>query len=137
MKKTTILATILSGAMSTQAANYNRLTIVSADGTTTTLPAIGLSIHYADNQLIATNGSEQTTLQTADLVKMFFTQTDQPLDGDVNSDGVVDVGDVMSIINVMAGIETDTVNKVSADLNGDGNVDVGDVMYIINAMSEE
>ena len=54
--------------------------------------------------------------------------------GDLNGDGNVDVGDIMTIINIMAD-QTTGVDKDKADLNGDGNVDVGDIMAIINIMT--
>ena len=53
-------------------------------------------------------------------------------DGDVNGDGSVDVGDIMNVINCMAGI---SLNADKADVNGDGSIDVGDIMAIINKMA--
>jgi hypothetical protein len=52
--------------------------------------------------------------------------------GDVNSDGVVDVADISSIISVMAGDET---HAGTADVNGDGVVDVADISSVIEVMS--
>lgn len=54
-------------------------------------------------------------------------------DGDVNGDGSVDVGDVMAVINCMAG--AGNADPAAADVNGDGTVDVGDVMAVINKMA--
>ena len=62
--------------------------------------------------------------------------------GDLNGDGYVDVGDIMTIINYMAN-PTATVPDGSPsastpspyNLNGDGYVDVGDIMTIINIMA--
>ena len=56
------------------------------------------------------------------------------VEGDLNGDGGVDVGDIMAIINFMAG-QPGNVRKEDADLNGDGGVDVGDIMAIINIMA--
>ncbi len=51
--------------------------------------------------------------------------------GDVNGDGIVDVADIASVINVMAG----SANYKDADVNGDGSVDVADIATIINIMA--
>ena len=56
------------------------------------------------------------------------------LKGDVNQDGNVDVGDVMAVINIMAG-QPGQLNAALGDVNEDGDVDVGDVMAIINIMA--
>ena len=54
--------------------------------------------------------------------------------GDVNGDGKVNVGDIMAVINVMAG-QGGEAEKAAADLNGDGSVNVGDIMAVINIMA--
>ena len=54
--------------------------------------------------------------------------------GDVNNDGKVNVGDIMAVINIMAG-QTSGLNKSKGDVNNDGQVNVGDVMAIINIMA--
>jgi len=56
--------------------------------------------------------------------------------GDVNGDGKVNVGDIMAVINVMAGLGGEA-EKAAADINGDGAVNVGDIMAIINIMAEK
>ena len=57
--------------------------------------------------------------------------------GDVNNDRKVNVGDIMAVINVMAGTEEPAFGGTSsdADVNADGNVNVGDIMAIINLMA--
>lgn len=52
--------------------------------------------------------------------------------GDVNSDGSVDVADIATIIDVMAQGKND--NK-KADVNGDGTVDVADIGAVIDIMA--
>ena len=52
--------------------------------------------------------------------------------GDPNGDGVFDIGDVISLVNAILGIETFGANQVTAaDLNGDGVADIGDVISMI------
>jgi hypothetical protein len=48
---------------------------------------------------------------------------------DVNHDGIINVGDVQSVINEALG-----VTPASNDLNGDGTVSVVDVQISINAV---
>ena len=55
------------------------------------------------------------------------------LRGDVNGDGEVNVGDLVSVSNYMAG--DDSVSKDAADVNQDGEVNVGDMVVISNIMS--
>ncbi len=55
------------------------------------------------------------------------------LRGDVNGDGEVNVGDLVSVSNFMAGDES--VSKDAADVNQDDEVNVGDMVVISNIMS--
>ena len=50
---------------------------------------------------------------------------------DVNEDGFININDVVSVINQMAG----TATWRYADVNGDGDVDINDVVAIINKMA--
>ena len=75
--------------------------------------------------------------QTGMAITLFATTGEVPqnIPGDVNGDGAVDVGDIMAIINYMAGI-TEGVDKDIVDVNGDKSVDVGDIMAVINIMAQ-
>ncbi len=53
---------------------------------------------------------------------------------DVNGDGSVDVADIASVIDVMAG-KGNAATKNAADVNGDGNVDVADIATVIDKMA--
>lgn len=57
------------------------------------------------------------------------------LPGDVNADGAVNVGDIMAVVNVMAG-QMAGIDKNVADVNADGAVNTGDIMAIINLMTD-
>ena len=53
--------------------------------------------------------------------------------GDVNGDYEINVGDIMAIINYMAG-NTSGMSLSDADVNGDKAVNIGDIMAVINLM---
>ena len=55
--------------------------------------------------------------------------------GDVNGDGQVGIGDIVTVTNVMASNETDADVVRRADVNGDGEVGIGDIISITNIMA--
>ncbi len=64
------------------------------------------------------------------------------VEGDVNGDGEVGIGDIVTITNVMAGIFAEGMDeegiaalKAAADVNGDGQVGIGDIVAITNIMA--
>ena len=57
------------------------------------------------------------------------------LEGDVNADGEVTIADAVTVLNVMAGTETDEVKVAAADVNGDGEVTVADAVTVLNIMA--
>ena len=54
--------------------------------------------------------------------------------GDVNGDGQVGIGDIISVTNFMAGTSGE-VTLEQADVNGDGEVGIGDIITITNIMA--
>jgi len=87
---------------------------------------IGTKEKYA-----ATDGWKKFT----SIIEVEFDEPVVEVAGDLNGDKTIDVGDIMSVINFMAGLGGD-IPLEQADVNGDGSVDVGDVMYIINLMAQ-
>ncbi len=51
--------------------------------------------------------------------------------GDVNSDGTVDISDIVAIINQIAG----TAKYDSSDVNNDGKTDISDIVAVINIIA--
>jgi hypothetical protein len=64
----------------------------------------------------------------------YFANIIEMEEGDVNGDDKVNVGDIMAVINVMAGVGGEA-EKAAADINGDGAVNIGDIMAVINIMA--
>lgn len=54
--------------------------------------------------------------------------------GDANNDGNVTIGDIVSVVNIIAG-NTDNYNLNAADANKDGTISVGDIVAIVNIMA--
>ena len=80
-----------------------------------------------------TGGSSTNSIYIDDLTFSYLL-TEQPLVGDVNGDGRVDVVDINLIVNAMLGIEDDSEVLSHADVTGDGQIDVTDINAVINAM---
>ena len=59
------------------------------------------------------------------------TGASEPIVGDVNEDGVVDISDIVAVINTMAG----TTIWRYADVNKDNNTDISDIVGIINIIA--
>lgn len=52
--------------------------------------------------------------------------------GDVNGNGIVDIGDAVSIVNYLVGKESQNFVEKAADTNYNGLVDIGDAVTIVN-----
>lgn len=56
----------------------------------------------------------------------------EPILGDVNNDGIIDVTDVNEVVNIILGKVSNTNSNTFADTNGDGIIDVTDINNIVN-----
>ena len=70
-----------------------------------------------------------------DVMVSYYWEGTPALDGDVNADGSVGIGDIVAGTNVMAGITNDADTVARADVNGDGSVGIGDIVAITNIMA--
>lgn len=73
---------------------------------------------------INSNGSQSISLPVE-----LFTSNDS-LIGDVNSDSVLNVLDVILIVNMVLGLET--IDYSTADINGDQEINVVDIVLLVN-----
>ena len=97
------------------------------DGTTITVKA--KNRNGVGSVIMKVTDGDGTTFEQ--LLNIAVSGTVEPMEGDVNGDGEVNVGDIMAVINIMAAEETD----LKGDVNGDNAVNVGDIMAIINIMA--
>ena len=61
----------------------------------------------------------------------------QPIIGDVNGDGVVDMNDVNNIVQYLLGNTSDGFDEKAADVNGDGEIGMPDIMFIVNSLDDD
>lgn len=65
-------------------------------------------------------------------IKQAFGETK---DGDANGNGEVEIGDVTSVLTLMATPEATGYNNEAADANGNGEIEIGDVTTILTNMA--
>ena len=123
----------------------NQIKGAAMDALVASLPAVS-----SGNMLVIYNQNEQNVMNTTQVAAAkakgwtprYYTGSEwqeyagsEPVDlrGDVNGDGEVNVGDLVSVSNYMAGDVS--VSKDAADVNQDGEVNVGDMVVISNIMS--
>ena len=105
------------------------------DGTLLTIPVtIGNDATTGNGNLNTVRSAKSDAVsQQHQNVTFGVTITSSTIVGDVNGDGEVNVGDIVTVCNVMAGIST--VDPQLADVNNDGEVNVGDIVTICNIMA--
>ena len=82
-----------------------------------------------------TKAKYQATDGWKNFTNIIETDFKDELQGDVNGDMTIDVADIGSVIDVMAG--SASVSPTEADVNGDGVVDVADIGTIIDQMAAQ
>ena len=71
--------------------------------------------------------------------QLSFTTGDDPatsVKGDANGNGVVEIGDVTSVLTLMATPDATGYNNKAADANGNGVIEIGDVTTILTIMAK-
>ena len=80
--------------------------------------------------IILSNSSNYNALiQIENAVFDFAEEADFPILGDINSDGIINILDVIAIINII--LNSNEFN-VLADVNVDGNIDILDIVQVVN-----
>jgi hypothetical protein len=65
----------------------------------------------------------------------YLTYSPAYLVGDANGNGEVEIGDVTSVLTLMATPEATGYNNKAADANGNGEIEIGDVTTILTIMA--
>lgn len=55
--------------------------------------------------------------------------------GDANDSGAVEIGDITSVLTLMANPDAAGYNNKAADANGNGNIEIGDITTILTIMA--
>lgn len=58
-----------------------------------------------------------------------------PIVGDANKNGEVEIGDITSVLTLMANPKAEGYSKKAADANGSGEIEIGDVTAILTIMA--
>ncbi len=122
-------------AMFASAETYNYLKFTKTNGSTVTYSVEGLKLTYDNTNVTITNAEGTATIALAEVQDMYFSNEAGGNDfirGDVNNDGIVNVGDVTSLINAVLNGDYSNINFDAADMTEDGELNVGDVTAIIS-----
>ncbi len=95
-----------------------------------------ISLTFDDYQAIRIMAGEYTLTVSLDAMTLVITKknSEEPLVGDVNLSGKVDVTDVNIVVNIILGKDSADNYDGRADVNGDDAVDVTDVNEVVNIL---
>lgn len=85
-------------------------------------------VRTAEDNISVTSAGRTKTFDKDDVLSILF----QSCQEDVNRDFNVDISDVVSVINTIAGSDA---YKESSDVNGDKKTDISDIVAIINSIA--
>jgi hypothetical protein len=97
----------------------------------TAMPLPGGPFPVSSELVPVTSGIIEIVLQDVEDGEAYIV-TISAIRGDVNGDGVVDIGDVVSLVNYLFKNGSGPSPALAGDCNCDGTVDLGDVVYLIN-----
>ena len=103
----------------------------------TEVPALGNDVWAGVDQpsvpLITPDNQSAELYKAADQWMNFFFEPHEDYTlGDVNGDGIVNIGDVTALINYLLSGDASSINLNGADVNQDGGVSIADVTALIN-----
>ena len=135
-KRGLLLSLLLTATVSgVSAATGNELTLIVNGDPMVFVMSEHPVITYTNNTLHIKTDAANTDVPVSEISGGALPKT--IVHGDVNGDFCVDVADISSIIDIMAGVTLDPVVTRSADVNGDGSIDVADVAATISIMAGE
>lgn len=94
-----------------------------------------INIGYIQQGEMATVCAIENNKQPSSVIKVYAEKKQvDPITivGDSNSDGVVDVTDIVAIINYILGKPSSSFNEKNADINGDGQILIDDAVGTVN-----
>lgn len=101
-----------------------------ADGTTTDLPLSSMpNVTFQEGKTLFTSSTSNNEYAENDILAFTY----KYVKPDVNGDNIIDIADIASAIDIMAGAFGCATEE--ADVNGDGAVDVADIAELISVMA--
>ena len=107
-------------------------TIPSGDQTLTTLyfQGNGATQLCISDAVVSSGLGEALSVNYGDCITL-----DTSIQGDVNFDGITDILDVISIVNMVLGnIDPSIVELGAADINGDSYITILDIILVVNVI---
>ena len=133
MKKAIIILLIAVASFNASAEIYSSLKFTKTDGTTLTCPVEDLRLTYDSSNVYISHAEGETEIALSALVSMSFSNEkpqDHSIQGDVNSDGEVNIADINAVIAAILSAQDSYEGR--ADVNNDGEVNIADVNSIID-----
>lgn len=126
------ITTVLMAVATGQRATAQTLKVHHASGAETNI-VLGdqTTVKFQDDRVLLASSSLSRDFAKTDVLTFTYTI----LRHDVNGDSKVDVADIASVIDAMAG--QPGIAPDEADVNGDGAVDVADIGSIIDKMADQ
>ena len=120
----------------------------SAYSAATVLPDGTLGVYYEENGIFGTftmrfvrfslkwaTGKSDYVFTTENPFRPIGYTPDAAIAGDANNNGEVEIGDVTSVLTLMATPEATGYNNKAADANRNGEIEIGDVTTILTIMA--
>ncbi|MBQ4028555.1 MAG: dockerin type I repeat-containing protein, partial [Prevotella sp.] len=84
------------------------------------------------------DGSKNKTMGLGNIVITGeLTENINPIMGDVNGDGLVNITDVVCLVNYVLDSDASNINLEISDINGDGIINITDVVSLVNLILVE
>ncbi len=126
--------------------SMQRMTIIAADGVASDSTEVGDLYPWQGNDCLTDTSTPPAAVNAGGLMgkpvthiksdgdgwMSFDFMRSEPLKGDLNSDGLVDIDDVNIAINIVLEKEADAAVVALADLDQSGTVDIADINALLN-----
>ena len=108
---------------------------VEAEGRVMSVELTGLEPHTTYSYVAFVTTSEGETFYGKQLTFTTGEDTDAPILGDANDSGAVEIGDITSVLTLMANPDAPGYNNKAADANQSGEIEIGDITTILTIMA--
>jgi hypothetical protein len=89
-------------------------------------------ITFVEDKVQLTTNTMQILFDVDNVKKVYLSETEPFLLGDINDDGKVDVTDYIGVANCILNVEQEGFNERAADVDENGKIDVSDYIGVAN-----